>query len=157
VPHLRVVGRSYFTNKVPAGAFRSLGRAQTIWGYESHYDTIARQLGIELVAFRLHNFLHRGQRLMETVGPFDVDMDDLVRRSLAAVDWDGCSQRVGPHADVVYSGTTPVRGRGIAATFRCRQAWAAPTCVPRVLSAPPWVWQWQRPSATAALPTCGWP
>jgi putative selenate reductase molybdopterin-binding subunit len=29
VPHLRAVGRSYYTNNVLAGAFRSLGRAQT--------------------------------------------------------------------------------------------------------------------------------
>jgi CO/xanthine dehydrogenase Mo-binding subunit len=118
VPHLRVVGRSYFTNKVPAGAFRSLGRAQTTWGYESHYDMIARQLGLEPVAFRRHNFLHRGERLIETVGPFDADMDDLVRRALAALEWDGRSQRLGPTAGIVYSGITPVRGRGIAATFR---------------------------------------
>jgi CO/xanthine dehydrogenase Mo-binding subunit len=118
VPHLRVVGRSYFTNKVPAGAFRSLGRAQTTWGYESHYDMIARQLGLEPLAFRRRNFLQRGERLIETVGPFDADMDDLVRRALAALDWDGRSQRLGPPADVVYSGTTPVRGRGMATTFR---------------------------------------
>jgi CO/xanthine dehydrogenase Mo-binding subunit len=78
VPHLRVVGRSYFTNKVPAGAFRSLGRAQTTWGYESHYDMIARQLGIEPVAFRRHNFLQRGERLIETVGPFDADDGQLL-------------------------------------------------------------------------------
>src|SRR5262245_53558592 len=118
VPHLRVVGRSYFTNKVPAGAFRSLGRAQTTWGYESHYDMIARQLGLEPVAFRRRNFLQRGERLIETVSPFDADMDDLVRRALAALDWDGRSQHLGPPTDVVYRGTTPVRGRGIAATFR---------------------------------------
>jgi CO/xanthine dehydrogenase Mo-binding subunit len=118
VPHLRIVGRSYYTNKVPAGAFRSLGRAQTTWGYESHYDTIARNLGIDPVAFRRHNFLHRGERLIETVGPFDTDMDDLVRRALAALNWNGRSQRVGPTADIVYAGTTPVRGRGIAATLR---------------------------------------
>ena len=99
VPHLRVVGRSYFTNKVPAGAFRSLGRAQTTWGYESHYDTIACKLGIDPVAFRQRNFLQRGERLIETVGPFDTDMDDLVRRALAALDWNGRLQRVGPHAD----------------------------------------------------------
>jgi CO/xanthine dehydrogenase Mo-binding subunit len=118
VPHLRVVGRAYYTNKVPAGAFRSLGRAQTTWGYESHYDTIARRLGIEPVAFRLHNFLRRGEQLIDTVGPFDTDMDDLVHRAITALEWDGRSQRLGPHADSVYTGTTPVRGRGIAATFR---------------------------------------
>jgi CO/xanthine dehydrogenase Mo-binding subunit len=118
VPHLRVVGRAYYTNKVPAGAFRSLGRAQTTWGYESHYDTIARRLGIEPVAFRLHNFLRRGERLIDTVGPFDTDMDDLVWRAMAALNWDGRSQRLGPHAEAVYTGPTPVRGRGLAATFR---------------------------------------
>jgi CO/xanthine dehydrogenase Mo-binding subunit len=118
VPHLRVVGRAYYTNKVPAGSFRSLGRAQTTWGYESHYDTIARRLGLEPVAFRRHNFLRRGERLIDTVGAFDTDMDDLVRRVMAALDWDGRSQRLGPHADTVYTGTTPVRGRGLAATFR---------------------------------------
>ena len=118
VPHLRIVGRSYYTNKTPAGAFRSLGRAQTTWGYESHYDMIARRLGIDPVTFRLHNFLRRGERLVETVGPFDSDMDDLVRRATAAVAWNGRSQRIGTQVDGVYAGSTPARGRGIAATFR---------------------------------------
>ena len=70
------------------------------------------------MAFRQKNFLHRGERLVETVGPLDADMDDLVHRAITALDWDGRSQRVGPHAGAVYIGTTPVRGRGIAATFR---------------------------------------
>ena len=117
-PHLRVVSNSYYTNKVPAGAFRSLGRAQTTWGYESHYDTIARKLNMDPNEFRLKNFLKRGDMIIDTTGPFDSDMDDLLERTVKAIGWDGRASRIGPESDTPYIGTKPVRGKGLSTTFR---------------------------------------
>ena len=115
-PHLRVVARSYNTNKVPAGAFRGVGRAQTTWGYESHYDMIARELGIDPMDFRLKNYYRRGESVAEGTNAFDSDMEDLLSRSVHAIGWDGKSRRMPGNA--LQENSKLVRGRGMASTFR---------------------------------------
>ena len=115
-PHLRVVARSYNTNKVPAGAFRGVGRAQTTWGYESHYDTIARALGIDPMEFRLKNYYRRGEIVAEGTNGFDSDMEDLLSRSVHAIGWDGKSKRM--PGKTVEENSKLVRGKGMASTFR---------------------------------------
>jgi CO/xanthine dehydrogenase Mo-binding subunit len=115
-PHLRVVARSYNTNKVPAGAFRGVGRAQTTWGYESHYDTIARELGIDPMEFRLKNYYRRGDRVAEGTSAFDSDMDDLLSRAIHAIGWDGSSERM--PGKMRQENSKVARGKGMASTFR---------------------------------------
>lgn len=118
LPNFRVVCRNYYTNKVPSGAMRALGRAQTTWAYESHYDEIARKLGIEPGEFRLKNYLKRGDRILESLGPIDSDMDDLQAKAIEAIGWDGRSSRVKPDLGEPYLSGPPVRGRAISATIR---------------------------------------
>jgi CO/xanthine dehydrogenase Mo-binding subunit len=117
IPNFRVVSKSYFTNKIPATAFRAVGRAQTTWGYESHYDVIARELDMDPMEFRLKNFYRRGDRVAEGTSPFDSDMDDLLNKAVNAIGWDGKSDRVGRRAEERVN-STRVRGRGIATGFR---------------------------------------
>jgi len=117
IPNFRVVANSYYTNKIPATAFRAVGRAQTTWGYESHYDVIARELGIDPLEFRLKNVYRRGDRVAEGTSPFDSDMDDLLRRAVEAIGWDGKSYRVGDKTEKQVN-SKRVRGRGIATGFR---------------------------------------
>ncbi|MBI2986435.1 MAG: xanthine dehydrogenase family protein molybdopterin-binding subunit [Deltaproteobacteria bacterium] len=118
IPHLRVVAHSYYTNKVPAGAFRAVGRAQTTWGFESHYDMIARELGIDPMEFRLKNFYRRGDQVFEGTGPFDSDMDDLLSRAVRAIGWDGRSKRVGTKKMAPEAGSKVVQGKGMAVSLR---------------------------------------
>ncbi|MBI2986433.1 MAG: xanthine dehydrogenase family protein molybdopterin-binding subunit [Deltaproteobacteria bacterium] len=118
IPHLRVVAHSYYTNKVPAGAFRAVGRAQTTWGFESHYDMIARELGIDPMEFRLKNFYRRGDQVFEGTGPFDSDMDDLLSRAVRAIGWDGRSKRVGTKKMAPEVESKLLRGNGMSVTFR---------------------------------------
>ena len=46
----------------PAGALRGFGIPQLVWAYESHTDIIARELGIDPVAFRRQNLLRDGRQ-----------------------------------------------------------------------------------------------
>ena len=118
VPHMRMVGRSVYTNTVPAGSFRSLGKAQVTWGYESNLDNIARRLGIEPMEFRIKNFMPRGHNVVDGTSPLDADYDDLLRQAAEAIHWDGKSNRVGAAATTPETGSKPLRGRGLATTFR---------------------------------------
>ncbi len=118
VPHMRMVGQSVCTNTVPAGAFRSLGKAQVTWGYESNLDNIARQLGIEPMEFRIKNFMPRGHLIVKGTSPLDADYEDLLRRAAQAIHWDGKSERVGPGATTPVTGSKPRRGRGLGTAFR---------------------------------------
>jgi CO/xanthine dehydrogenase Mo-binding subunit len=117
IPHFRVVANSYYTNKIPATAFRAVGRAQTTWGYESHYDVIARELGMEPMDFRLKNFYRRGDQVAEGTSPFDSDMDDLLKKAVEAIGWDGKIKSVSSEPGE-YVSSRRARGRGMATGFR---------------------------------------
>ncbi len=118
IPHTRMIGRSIFTNRVPAGAFRSLAKAQVTWGYECHYDMIARSIGMEPMKFRIMNLMHRGDTVTEGASPLDADYDMLRQEAAHSIGWDGRSKRVGPDAVKAKLGTNPLRGRGLSTTFR---------------------------------------
>ena len=49
--------RTAYTNKVPAGTFRGTGKTQTTFGVESTMDSVARQLGLDPIAFRERNLI----------------------------------------------------------------------------------------------------
>ena len=117
-PHLRVVGKATYSNKTPAGAFRGVGKVQTTWGCESHMDSVARQLGIDPVEFRLKNVLHRGDIFVAGTTPMDADFDDLIPRAYKAIDWDGRATRLGPPPAKPEEGPRLARGRGMAISIR---------------------------------------
>jgi CO/xanthine dehydrogenase Mo-binding subunit len=50
-----------YTNLAPAAAMRGFGVPQLVWAYESHTDTIARELGIDPIEFRRKNILRDGR------------------------------------------------------------------------------------------------
>ena len=118
VRHMRITGRSVVTNRVPAGAFRSVAKPQVTWGYENNLDNIAREMGIDPMDFRLKNFLRRGDIIVEGATPLDGDYSVLLKTVTDAIGWDGRSQRVGPERNRLPAGSGPIRARGIGATFR---------------------------------------
>ena len=118
VPNLRVVGRCAYTNKVPATAFRSLARAQTTWGYESHQDNVARKLGMDPLEYRLKNLLKRGEKVMDGVSPMDADYAELFAEAVEAIGWDGRSKRLGEETQRPEELPRLARGRGLSTTFR---------------------------------------
>ena len=60
-PNIRFYADVVYTNTPPAGAFRGYGVPQGYWPVERHMELIARQLGLDPLAFRLKNSLRAGE------------------------------------------------------------------------------------------------
>ena len=56
-PNIRFYADVVYTNTPPAGAFRGYGVPQGYWPVERHMERIARNLGLDPLAFRLKNAL----------------------------------------------------------------------------------------------------
>lgn len=59
-PNLDVRGYEVVTHKVPVGAYRAPGAPQATFAIESHMDEVARELGLDPIAFRLKNAVATG-------------------------------------------------------------------------------------------------
>ncbi len=62
-PNLRFEAQVVYTNQPPAGAFRGYGAPQGFFALESHFDEIARQLGMDALELRRKNWLKVGDKL----------------------------------------------------------------------------------------------
>jgi putative selenate reductase molybdopterin-binding subunit len=65
-PNKRVDGYAVYTNTLPAGAFRGYGLSQLIFAVESAMDELARELGLDPIAFRELNVIRPGDRMIST-------------------------------------------------------------------------------------------
>ena len=61
IDNVSIDSYALYTNLPPAGALRGFGIPQLVWAYESHTDMIARELGIDALAFRKKNLLRDGR------------------------------------------------------------------------------------------------
>ncbi|HKU47549.1 MAG TPA: xanthine dehydrogenase family protein molybdopterin-binding subunit [Burkholderiales bacterium] len=61
IEHVAIDSYALYTNRPPAGALRGFGIPQLVWAYESHTDMMARELGLDPVAFRRKNLLRDGR------------------------------------------------------------------------------------------------
>ncbi len=74
VPHVKVDCYAMYTNNTPCGAFRGFGVTQSCFAVESNMDLVARELGLDPIAFRRINALDvggttcTGQVMRESVG-----------------------------------------------------------------------------------------
>lgn len=62
IPNARVEGWSVATNNGMAGSMRGFGVVQPIYACESNLDRLAARLGIDPIALRRRNGLHKGDR-----------------------------------------------------------------------------------------------
>lgn len=60
IPHVRMEASAVYTNTMPGGIMRSPGELQGVWAAESHVDMIAREMGLDPIAFRLMNLVEDG-------------------------------------------------------------------------------------------------
>lgn len=60
IDNIDVEGCAVYTNKTMTGAMRGFGVPQSCFGYESHMDSIAQQLGIDRLEIRLLNAMGEG-------------------------------------------------------------------------------------------------
>jgi carbon-monoxide dehydrogenase large subunit len=103
VPHLDIESLAVYTNKVPAGAYRGYGVAQTAWAVEQQLDELATAVGLDPVELRLRNLPSEHSSLY-TDGP---GIAVSARRCLTRVR-DALEAR--PHS--------PKRGRGVALALK---------------------------------------
>ncbi|HEX6174903.1 MAG TPA: xanthine dehydrogenase family protein molybdopterin-binding subunit [Candidatus Binatia bacterium] len=61
IPNVFIREQIVYTNKIPCGHMRAPGDPQGFFANESQMDLIARQLGMDPVAFRQKNLLHDGE------------------------------------------------------------------------------------------------
>ena len=60
IPNLRLRSYGVYTNKIYVGSYRASGVADMTFAVESHMDSMAHQLGIDPIEFRLRNALSEG-------------------------------------------------------------------------------------------------
>ncbi len=98
-PNIRFYADIVYTNTPPAGAYRGYGVPQGFWPVERHMEMIARDLGLDPLAFRLKNALRSGEyqpfstawnegreprpEIVETVG-----LEECVREGAQAIGWE---------------------------------------------------------------------
>jgi CO/xanthine dehydrogenase Mo-binding subunit len=100
---------SLYTNRPPAGALRGFGIPQLVWAYESHTDLIARELGIDPLAFRQKNILREGRPQATGTRMRDAAIDLVLETLAERLDWGSPFDRGSGHLR---------RGRGIAIGFK---------------------------------------
>lgn len=105
IPNVALDSCAVYTNLPPAGAFRGFGIPQLVWAYESQADIIARELGIDPVAFRLKNVLRDGDEHATGTVMVNAKIAECVESAARRIGWERPFDR----------GSGPLRrGRGIA-------------------------------------------
>jgi CO/xanthine dehydrogenase Mo-binding subunit len=61
VPNVRVESTHVYSNLVPGGHMRAPGTPQAVFALESHIDEVAREVGMDPLAFRLKNLVQDGE------------------------------------------------------------------------------------------------
>jgi CO/xanthine dehydrogenase Mo-binding subunit len=105
IENVKIDSFEVYTNQVPAGAMRGFGIPQLVWGYESHTDIMARELGIDAVEFRRRNILRDGRP--QATGT--VMRDAAIAEALEAI-----ANRMNWNAPFARGEGCTRRGRGIA-------------------------------------------
>jgi CO/xanthine dehydrogenase Mo-binding subunit len=109
IENVSIDSYSLYTNLPPAGALRGFGIPQLVWAYESHADMIARELGIDPVAFRRKNILREGRPQATGTLMRDAAIEAVLDRIVERLDWDKPFDR----------GNGSIRrGRGLAIGFK---------------------------------------
>lgn len=98
-PNIRFYADVVYTNTVPSGAYRGYGVPQGFWPVERHMETIARELGMDPIAFRLKNALRSGElhpfstawsegREPKPETIYTIGLEECVNQGRMAIDWD---------------------------------------------------------------------
>jgi CO/xanthine dehydrogenase Mo-binding subunit len=97
IPHVRIDGYVVYTNKPVGGAMRGFGVTQLGFAYEVHMDTLAAELGLDPVEFRLKNLLVDNCALPTGQVLETITVSECVRR---AVELSGWKNEVGNSAEL---------------------------------------------------------
>lgn len=87
IPHVKIDGYLIYTNNPVGGAMRGFGVPQVGFAYECHTDSVAAAVGMDPVAFRLHNGLRSGGRLPTGQVLERVTLEQTLRQALEQAGW----------------------------------------------------------------------
>jgi CO/xanthine dehydrogenase Mo-binding subunit len=88
VPNCKVTGTCVYTNNSPGGALNGFGNPQMLFAAESQMDSLAQELGMDPIAFRLENALVPGSRTgTNQLLDHSVGIKELIQRVGAKADW----------------------------------------------------------------------
>ncbi|MGB0554885.1 MAG: xanthine dehydrogenase family protein molybdopterin-binding subunit [Alphaproteobacteria bacterium] len=109
IENVSIDSHALYTNRPPAGALRGFGIPQLVWAYESHTDLIARELGVDPMAFRRQNILKNGRPQAVGTTLVDTEIDGVLAELDRRMNWSGPFEK---------GDGTVKRGRGIAVGFK---------------------------------------
>lgn len=109
IENVSIDSHALYTNRPPAGALRGFGIPQLVWAYESHTDLIARELGVDPMAFRRQNILKNGRPQAVGTTLVDTEIDSVLAELDRRMNWSGPFEK---------GDGTVKRGRGIAVGFK---------------------------------------
>src|SRR5262249_7869724 len=113
IPHIDIDVALQLTNKTPVGTYRGPGRFETDFFRERLLDMVAKDLGLDRVAFRRRNLVARQEMpyRIATIRPFDkeeeLDSGDYhatLERCLAEIGWAEKAKLAGKLIDGRYHG-----------------------------------------------------
>ncbi|ADK80516.1 xanthine dehydrogenase family protein molybdopterin-binding subunit [Sediminispirochaeta smaragdinae] len=89
IPNVKIRGRAIATNNVPSDAYRGFGAPQGLFAVEMHMSHLARQLGVDELAFKERYFTEKGG-VTVTNGKIkeDVKLPEMLQKIKEASDYD---------------------------------------------------------------------
>lgn len=88
VDNVAIDSQCVYTNLPPGGPYRGFGYSEFHFGLESHIDRIAREIGMDPVAFRLKNAIREGDTLPYGAEMNACNLPEAIRKAAEAVEWD---------------------------------------------------------------------
>ncbi len=87
IENVTIDSYALYTNRPPAGALRGFGIPQLVWAYEGHTDLIAKELGIDPLAFRRRNILKNGRPQAVGTKLIDTEIDGVLEELGRRMNW----------------------------------------------------------------------
>jgi CO/xanthine dehydrogenase Mo-binding subunit len=79
--------KNIYTNKTPAGTYRSFGDAQMTWARESLMDMLAEKIGMDPAKFRLKNATQKGDITVNGWRIRSCGLSDCIKKVTGATNW----------------------------------------------------------------------
>lgn len=95
LPALHVDSLGVYTNRIPPGALRGFGCAESAFPVETQMDIIAEKLGIDAVELRLRNLLNEGERTAITMPVHAIGAHECLTKCAEAIEWGKPSEQPG--------------------------------------------------------------
>ncbi|MBT3236598.1 MAG: xanthine dehydrogenase family protein molybdopterin-binding subunit [Bdellovibrionales bacterium] len=120
IPNVKIDSVCVYTNLPPGGPYRGFGYSEFIFGLESHFNQIAKQLGMDQVEFRRKNAIRAGDQLAYGAPMHANGLLEAIDRVKQEIAWDTPKE--------IPSDSSKVRGRGFSLF------WKAPAMPPNASS-----------------------